>query len=61
MKHSTTILRIAVAAAVLSSAAGVAAVTTNSFVLDGADSFFKGELDGTAVHSEGSVRLGAAT
>ena len=61
MRHSKSILRIAVAAAVLLSAAGGAAVTTNSFVLDSADSFFDGELDGTAVHSEGSVRLGAAT
>ena len=61
MKHRTSLIRIAVATLALGTSAGVAAVTTNSFVLDGADSFFNGELDGTAVHSEGSVRLGAAT
>jgi sugar lactone lactonase YvrE len=61
MKHSTTIIRITLASFVLASAASVAAVTTERFVLDGADAFFTGELEGTAVHSDGSVRLGAAT
>lgn len=61
MKYFKSILRIAIAAIVLATSAGVAAVTTTSFVLDGADSFFDGELDGTAVHSDGAVRLGAST
>ncbi len=41
--------------------ASAAAVTTESFLLDSADAFFEGELEGTAVHSDGSVRAGAAT
>jgi len=61
MQHSTSIIRIALVAIVLATAASVAAVTTNSFELDSADAFFKGELAGTAVHSEGSVRIGATT
>lgn len=61
MKQPTTIIRITLVSFVLASAASVAAVTTERFVLDGADSFFEGELEGTAVHSDGSVRLGAAT
>jgi len=60
MKHHKSIIFIAIAAVGLATSAGVAAVTTNSFVLDGADAFFNGELDGTAVHSDGSVRLGAS-
>ena len=34
---------------------------TKSFVLDSADAFFEGELEGAAVHSDGSVRGGAVT
>lgn len=40
-------------------AATVSAVGTRSFVLDSPDAFFDGELDGAAVHSDGSVRAGA--
>jgi sugar lactone lactonase YvrE len=60
MKHSRTILRFALAACLtLAMATTVAAVGTRSFVLDAPDSFFDGELDGAAVHSDGSVRAGA--
>ena len=55
MQTSHTIT-LALAAAVLATSATVAAVTTRSFVLDSADAFFQGELEGTAVHSDGSVR-----
>jgi sugar lactone lactonase YvrE len=61
MQHPTSMIRIALAALVLGTTASVAAVTTNSFKLDSADAFFQGELENTAVHSEGAVRLGAAT
>lgn len=61
MKHSKTTFRIALATFVLGASSTVAAVTTQSFVLDSADSFFKGELEGTAVHSDGAVRPGAST
>lgn len=61
MQISEKILSIASAAALLGISATVAAVTTQSFVLDGADAFFEGELEGTAVRSDGAVRLGAAT
>ncbi len=43
----------------LSASAG--AVTTQSFLLDSAEAFFEGELEGAAVHSDGSVRAGAVT
>lgn len=46
---------------ILATSASVAAVTTQSFVLDSADKFFEGELDGASVRSDGSVRAGAAT
>jgi len=49
------------ACCVLATSAEVGAVTTESFVLDSADAFFAGELEGAAVHSDGSVRAGAAT
>ncbi|HET6416401.1 MAG TPA: hypothetical protein VFG22_08905 [Polyangiales bacterium] len=55
-----TTLQIALAGLLLATSATVAAVTTESFVLDSADAFFEGELEGAAVHSDGSVRAGAA-
>jgi outer membrane protein assembly factor BamB len=61
MKISKTTIRIALAGLVLATSASVAAVTTQSFVLDSADAFFEGEVEGAAVHSDGSVRPGAAT
>jgi len=61
MKTSKTTIRIALAGLVLTTGASVAALTTQSFVLDNADAFFEGELDGAAVHSDGSVRAGAST
>ncbi len=45
----------------LATSATVTAVTTESFVLDSADAFFQGELEGTAVRSDGVVEPGAAT
>lgn len=59
--HQRLIASIALAGALLATATVVNAVTTQSFVLDSADAFFQGELQGTAVHSDGSVRAGAAT
>ena len=61
MNISKTTIRIVLASLVLATSASVAAVTTESFNLDSADAFLKGELEGTAVHSDGSVRAGAAT
>ena len=61
MTNPKTILRIALAGLVISTSATVAALGTQSFVLDSAESFFDGELDGAAVHSDGSIRAGAAT
>lgn len=61
MKASKTTIRIAVASLVLAASATAFAVTTESFVLDSADDFFAGELQGTAVSSDGSVAPGAAT
>ena len=61
MHTSRTTLSIALGAITLVASATVAAVTTKSFVLDSADDFFEGELEGTAVRSDGAVRLGAAT
>ena len=61
MKTPKISLTVALFALVSVSAVSVAAVTTNSFVLDSADAFIKGELEGTAVHSEGAVRTGAET
>ena len=61
MKKQKTILQIASLGLFLASSATVAAVGTQSFVLDSAESFFKGELDGATVDSNGSVRAGAAT
>ena len=61
MNISKTTIRIALAGLVLAVSASVAAVTTQSFVLDSADAFFEGELEGAAVHSDGSVRAGAVT
>ncbi len=61
MNISKTTLRIALVSLVLATSASVAAVTTQSFELDTADAFFKGELEGAAVDSNGSVRAGAAT
>ena len=61
MNISKTTIRIALAGLVLATSASVAAVTTQSFVLDSSDAFFEGELEGAAVHSDGSVRAGAAT
>jgi hypothetical protein len=61
MNISKTTIRIALVGLVLATAASVAAVTTQSFVLDSADAFFEGEFEGAAVRSDGSVRVGAAT
>jgi len=61
MRISKTTIRIALAGLVLATSASVAAVTTRSFVLDSADAFFEGELEGAAVRSDGSVKAGAAT
>lgn len=58
--HNTSLVFV-LTAAVFTVSATVAAVSTKSFVLDSADDFFGGELRGTAVHSDGSVRAGAAT
>ncbi len=61
MKTPKTIFQIALAGFVIATSATVAALGTQSFVLDSADAFFEGELDGAAVHSDGSIRAGAAT
>jgi sugar lactone lactonase YvrE len=61
MNISKTTIRITLAGLVLAASATVGAVTTQSFVLDTADAFLEGELEGAAVHSDGSVRAGAAT
>ena len=61
MQLSKTTLSVALAALVLAASTTVGAVTTQSFVLDNADAFFAGELEGTAVRSDGSVRTGADT
>jgi sugar lactone lactonase YvrE len=61
MTASKTTLRLTIASFALAISATAFAVTTESFVLDGADAFFDGELEGTAVHSDGSVGPGAAT
>jgi outer membrane protein assembly factor BamB len=61
MHISKTTIRIVWAGLVLATSASVAAVTTQSFVLDSADAFVEGEMEGAAVHSDGSVRAGAAT
>ncbi|MBT8467955.1 MAG: hypothetical protein KJN97_04315, partial [Deltaproteobacteria bacterium] len=61
MKRTKTILRIALASLVIATSATVAALGTQSFALDSADAFVDGELDGAAVHSDGSVRAGAVT
>lgn len=61
MNTSRTTLFVALTALVLTLAGKVDAVGTKHFTLDSAESFFGGELDGTAVHSDGSVRVGAAT
>ena len=60
MKRSKINLAYALVSLVLVSSASVAAVTTQHFKLDRADAFFGGELEGTAVHSNGTVRVGAA-
>ena len=46
MNISKTTIRIALAGLVLATSATVAAGTTQSFVLDSADAFFEGELEG---------------
>ncbi len=61
MRASKTTIPIATASLVLAVSVTALAVTTESFVLDSADAFFEGELQGTAVHSDGSVSPGAAT
>ncbi|MDH3199337.1 MAG: hypothetical protein OEM15_00425 [Myxococcales bacterium] len=60
MKTSRTTILIALAGLVIASSVTVAAVTTQHFTIDSAESFSTGELEGTAVHSDGSVRLGAS-
>jgi outer membrane protein assembly factor BamB len=61
MTASKMTIRIAAASIVLAAGGTAFAVTTESFVLDSADAFFQGELQGTAVSSDGSVSPGAAT
>ena len=61
MNTSETNVRIALVGLVLATSASAAAVTTRSFVLDSADAFIAGELEGAAVYSDGSVRPGAVT
>ncbi len=61
MNTSKKILSTTLVTSLLGMSATVAAVTTQSFVLDGADAFFEGELEGTAVRSDGAVRPGADT
>ena len=61
MKITNTTLSIALAGLLLAMSATVTAVTTKSFVLDSAKVFAEGELDGAAVHSDGSIRPGAST
>ena len=61
MKTSKTTMLVAAAGFVAAIGGKVAAVTTEHFALDSTEAFFEGELEGTAVHSDGSVRLGAAT
>jgi sugar lactone lactonase YvrE len=61
MNISKTTIRFALAGLVLATSTSVAAGTTQSFVLDSADTFFEGEVEGAAVHSDGSVQAGAVT
>ncbi|MEM7137599.1 MAG: WD40 repeat domain-containing protein [Myxococcota bacterium] len=61
MKTSRMTLMVAVTVTAIASSATVAAVGTKHFTLDSAESFFGGELEGTAIHSDGSVRVGAST
>lgn len=60
MNNPRTILPIALVGLAIASSATVAAVTTQHFMLDTTESFFTGKLEGTAVHSDGSVRPGAS-
>jgi outer membrane protein assembly factor BamB len=53
-----TLLTLA-AAALLGTAAVASAVSTRVFVLHSAEAFAAGEMDGTAVHSDGTVTAGA--
>ena len=61
MKTTKTTSRFALGFLTLLASASATAVTTQSFLLDSADAFFEGELEGAAVHSDGSVRAGAVT
>lgn len=61
MTPSKTIIGMTLACLALATSARVGAITTESFVLDSADAFFAGELEGAAVSSDGTVRAGAAT
>ncbi|MGB5813014.1 MAG: WD40 repeat domain-containing protein [Polyangiales bacterium] len=61
MKTTRTTFLVALAGLVIASSATVNAVGTEKFELDTADAFFGGELEGTAIHSDGTVRVGAAT
>ncbi len=61
MNNPKTIWKIALLGLMLATSATVRAVGTESFVLDSAEAFFEGELDGAAVDSDGSVRPGATT
>ncbi|MCZ6807480.1 MAG: hypothetical protein O7F08_11045 [Deltaproteobacteria bacterium] len=60
MNTSRTTVLIALVGLVIASSATVAAVTTQHFAIDSTEAFSSGELEGTAVHSDGSVRLGAS-
>jgi hypothetical protein len=60
MNTSRTTIFIVLASFAVFASATVAAVTTEHFELDNADAFFNGELEGTAVQSTGSVKLGAS-
>lgn len=61
MKTKKTAILVALTGIVIASSATVAAVGTERFEVDTAQAFAEGELEGTAVHSDGTVKLGAAT
>lgn len=50
---------VLLAMGVLGAAAVAGAVSTRHFVIHGAEAFAAGEMDGTAVHSDGTVTVGA--
>ncbi len=60
MKNGFVIAPWALCLLALLTSTAARAVTTESFTLDQAKDFEAGELDGTAAHSDGYLRLGAA-